>query len=366
VVRRLSVWLPIDRVAPYYVQLAHGAAPIQQLPIFPRVQQLAVLYHTLPSALACALITSCPASTALCIADQQSGYMHVPDKDNANQIFARLLDAIEQLPRLTSFRMDRSSVEVPSCVAVRLARVSCITQLVRLEVNLRGFYSANQTHLLAHAYAGLETLIVCGETFSEAQDLLKVDWARFTRLRHLTLNLNISEDDTLAATTWTMARLAQCRTLVSLDLSCTSNVGGACNSSLDALADLPQLEELQLSCQRMDVEAFARFCARSGISRLVLRHPLAGANNSADHAHLPIESLLTLRNLQHLALGRVYHFAQVQTLARLETLALGGLAFDHDVASTCEARLPRLVTLKLDGCIVQYKSNHVHHFARSS
>jgi len=115
----------------------------------------------------------------------------------------------------------------------------------------------------------------------------------------------------------------------------------------------------------MDLVAFNRFCARSGISRLVLAHPLVGRNKFDVHGCLPLRSLPVLRNLRHLVLGSVYHFAQVQTLehleplyncTQLETLAVNGLTFDHDVS--------RLTTIRLDRCIVQYKPTYIYKIKR--
>jgi len=119
----------------------------------------------------------CPSLTTLHIADQQGCDVYVPDISILDRVFVPLLEAIEQLPRLTRFTFGRSRFEVPECFAMRLAHISCLAQFTYLDVNLHRFYKT-QTQLLAGAYTGLETLIVYGGDNQQesAKELIEIDW----------------------------------------------------------------------------------------------------------------------------------------------------------------------------------------------
>jgi hypothetical protein len=369
---RLNVYLPLERIAPTYVDLIKDVA-VCNVPSFPRVEKLTIAYHTLPSSLVCMLLLRCPSVVNLRLTDQQGGYIHVPNMSIVDQTFNDLFSAIKHLSHLKRIAFGRFCVESPRCFDVQLTQLSCRQQICYMELNARGFGDKSLTCLLNGLYTGLEMLIFNGENRMDADQLAQIDWARFTELRKLKIQLDLGRGDIVSATTWALKRLAMCKQLASLNLSCVNDYTYALNSPLDALADLPYLHTLTLSCQRMDREAFARFCARSNISCLILVHPLAGLNKSEEHAYLPLAPLHTLRNLRHLVLGTVYHFNKVQTLARLEplyrcigleTLTMGGLTFDHDVVQTLKLRLPQLTTIRLDSCIVKYQLSHIHHIQR--
>jgi hypothetical protein len=205
------------------------------------------------------------------------------------------------------------------------------------------------------------------EKHIHASDMLQIDWARFVRLHTLQLQLWIdgtSPEHVVEASTWTLERLAQCHTLVSLDLTCAHDAIQTCNAALDLLGDLPHLDSLTVSCKAMNVASFERFCACSGISRLVLAYPLSGKYNWSS---LQLHSLPALRNLRHLVLGRspldsasqacLKHIShktshqQLQPLyqcVHLETLAIAGLMFDLDIVHEIDARMPHLKTVHIE------------------